>query len=244
MSVSSVGSPAAGQYFQDIGSFRFTGTISPARNDQRVEIWHLAYDGSWRRSLVTSTDSSGHYRASKPVTVPGVRHFRATLGGSPTSTSTVKSAELAVTVHDAKANLATPDPSIDSLKKPTIHGTVYPAMADVLVHFQVRHANGGWHNKAAMTTGKDGKFRFTFSTGTGLLGSYHVRARRWDHRGGAWETSQAAPIKRIKVLHAVVSQTTAAEVADTYHSGCPVGPKKLRTIHLNSTDSTSGCTVA
>lgn len=232
-SVTSVGSPVAGQFFQDIGSFRFAGTISPARADQRVEIWFLSADGSWHRTRVTSTDSSGHYSTSKPVTVPAVRRFRATLGGSPAASSTVKSAEVSVTVHDAKVLLTAPPSTIDSLKNPTIRGSVYPAMANVLVHFQVRRANGDWHDKGTLRTGKDGRFSFTFSTGRSLLRSYYVRARRWDSRGAMWETSHAAPIKRVKVLNAVVTQTTAAEVADTYHSGCPVGPSKLRTIHLN-----------
>jgi hypothetical protein len=114
-----------------------------------------------------------------------------------------------------------------------VHGSLFPAMAGIVVHFQVRQTNGDWHDKATKKTGKDGKFSFGFTTGTALLRSYDVRARRWDGRASSWETSRSAPIKRVKVLNAVVTNTTAGDVADTYHAGCPVGPSKLRTIHLN-----------
>lgn len=224
------GSPVAGQYFQDIGTFNFSGT-APAGS--KATVWFL-HAGSWASAATATTNSSGGWSASKPVTAPTTWHFIATLGtGKPTATSTIKSAEVAITVHDAKVIVNTPKSTVNALKNPTVTGSIYPAMPRVVVHFQVRRANGGWSDKASMKTKQDGKFSFTFSTGNGLVRSYYVRARRWDHRGGKWETSAAKPIKRIKVLDAVVTRTTAADVADTYHAGCPVGPSRLRTIHLN-----------
>lgn len=132
LSVSSVGSPVAGQFFHDIGSFRFAGTISPAAPDRRVEIWYLRGDDGWHRTRVASTDDSGHFNITRPVTVGGLWHFRATLGGSPTSSSTVQSSDVPVTVRRTRVDLSTPDPTIDSLTRPTIHGSVYPAMAGVV----------------------------------------------------------------------------------------------------------------
>ncbi|GAB3917367.1 hypothetical protein GCM10011575_31920 [Microlunatus endophyticus] len=233
LTVKSVGGPVSGQFFEDIGSFNFSGTAEPVRSGQRVEIWYYGADHAWHRVRSTSTNSAGHYSVSKPVTVAAVRQFRATLGGSPASSSTVKSGVVKVTVHNAKVTITKPKSTVDSLKNPTVSGSIYPAMSGVLVHFQVRRSNGGWHDKATAKTKAGGKFSFTFTTGNSLLRGYSVRVRRWDSRGQRWETSGAAPIKRVKVLNAQVSQTTRGMVADTYRSGCPVGPSKLRTIRMN-----------
>ncbi|QGN34556.1 M15 family metallopeptidase [Microlunatus sp. Gsoil 973] len=233
LAVKSVGGPVAGQFFQDLGSFRFTGTATPARDGRRVEIWYLGGNGTWHRTLETTTDGSGHYSVDKPVTIAAVRHFRATLGGNPAAGSTISSAEVSVTVHDATVRMKTPPATIDALKNPTVSGSVYPARSGVLVHFQVRRVNGSWHDKASKRTGSKGKYSFSFTTGNGLVRKYYVRARYWDHRAGSWETGRSAPIARTKVLNAQVTRTTAAEVADTYRSGCPVGPSTLRTIRLN-----------
>jgi len=224
------GSPVDGQYFQDIGSFNFSGAAPSGR---KATVW-FTHAGRWVSAGAVTANSNGDWSSSKPVTTPATWHFIATLGtGNPSAASTVKSAPVAVTVHDAKVIVNTPKSTVNALKNPTVTGSVYPAMAGILVHFQVRRVNSGWSDRATLKTKKDGKFSFTFTTGNGLVRSYDVRARRWDHRGGQWETSAAKPIRRVKVLDPVVTQTTSADVADTYHAGCPVGPSQLKTIHLN-----------
>jgi hypothetical protein len=69
--------------------------------------------------------------------------------------------------------------------------------------------------------------------GNGTLASYSVRSAYRATNRPRWEISSAYTVKRVKVLNAVVTKTTKAEVAKTYRSGCPVGPSKLRTITMN-----------
>jgi len=230
LAVKPEGSPVAGHYFEDTGSFLLHGA---APSGGTATVWS-AHAGGWVRAAAVTVDSTGHWRATKPVTDAGSWHFIATLGaGNPGTSSTTKSAEVTVTVRPEMIKLKPPNPTVDALKNPVVSGRVYPATGGVVVHFQVSHAESGWHNKAKVSTDKDGRFAFRFTTGTGYVRSYSVRAMYWDDRGSKWVTSSAKPITRIKVIDAVVTATTAADVADTYHSGCPVGPSGLRTIRLN-----------
>lgn len=223
-------SPVAGRYFEDTGSFVLHGAAPGART---VTVWS-AHAGGWVTAATPTVDSSGHWVANKPVTDAGVWHFIATLGGGrPDASSTIKSAEVTVTVREAMVKLRPPNSTVDALKNPTVSGGVYPAVAGVVVTFQVRENDRSWVNQARAKTNAAGKFSFKFTSGNSLIRHYHVRARRWDERGEKWITSAAKPIDRVKVLDPVVTQTTAADVADTYHSGCPVGPSGLRTIHLD-----------
>jgi hypothetical protein len=48
-----------------------------------------------------------------------------------------------------------------------------------------------------------------------------------------WERSPNASFRRIAVLDAQTARTTRADVAKTYRKGCPMGPSRLTTIHLN-----------
>ncbi len=232
LSVSSSGSPVAGRFFQDIGNYRFSGTASPPAAGQRVEVWEFGADRHWHRIRVTATKDDGSWSVSKPVTTPGRHQFRATLGGNPATAATIASPAVQVTVEDARVTVGRPAAAIDSLTAPKVRVTVFPARPGVLVHFRVR-STGAFHDRATRRTDSHGRAVFTFSTGKGQLRSYRLQARVWDGRGGRWETSSATTVRRIRVLHAVVSSTTAADVAKTYRAGCPVGPSRLRTIRMN-----------
>lgn len=233
LKVAAKNTPVSGRFFQDIGSYGFSGSISPAQSGQRVEIWYVAASGSWKRILATKTDANGRYSISKPVTVAGKRKFAATLGGSPASSSTVHSSTVTVTVEDMKIKVTPLSPKrFDSLKNPTIRGTVFPARANVVVHFRVKSGKA-FHEKATTRTNSKGQWSVKFTTGKGKLQRYELQARNWVSRSSRWETSNTTPIRRIAVLNPSWRQTTAADVAKTYRSGCPVGPSKLNTISMN-----------
>lgn len=235
LSVAPKGSPIKGRYFQDIGSYAFSGTVSPATSGQKVEVWWSKASGSWHKFVTTKAGSGGKWSAGKETKGPGIRRFRATLGGDPSKSGIVRSAEVKINIEDAKVYLDKPKSSIDSLTSPKISGTVFPARSGVLMHFQVKSGKA-YHDKGTQRTDSKGKFSFTFSTGKGELHSYGVRARYWDGRIKKWEISHAEKITRARVLNAKVTKTTAAEVAKTYHAGCPVGRSKLRTIKMNYED--------
>ena len=48
-----------------------------------------------------------------------------------------------------------------------------------------------------------------------------------------WQPSASDRFTRIAVLDAQVDDTSGADVRKTYRKGCPVGPSKLSTVHLN-----------
>ena len=72
-----------------------------------------------------------------------------------------------------------------------------------------------------------------FSYGRGSLAGYRIRTTYRVPNRASWETAKSHYISRIAVLNGVVTPTTAAEVASTYHDGCPVGRSKLSTITMN-----------
>src|SRR5690606_5388333 len=150
-------------------------------------------------------------------------------GGSPASSSTVHSSTVTVTVEDMKIKVTPLSPKrFDSLKNPTIRGTVFPARANVGVHCRVKAGNAA-REKATTRTNSKGQWSVKFTTGKGKLQRYELQARNWVSRSSRWETSNTTPIRRIAVLNPSWRQTTAADVAKTYRSGCPVGPSKLNT---------------
>lgn len=158
--------------------------------------------------------------------------FRTTLGGVPGRPGTVSSNEVKVTVVNSSVTTSKPVPSIDALKNPTIVGSVYPARAGVKIDIDVV-TSGTYVRATGATTDGAGKFKATFAYEQGKLATYTVRSSYRATNRPRSEVSASYAIKRIRVLNAVVTQTTAAEVAKTYRAGCPVGPSKLRTISMN-----------
>ncbi|WP_168207313.1 M15 family metallopeptidase [Microlunatus elymi] len=230
--MSAVDTPIKGRFFQDIGSYGFSGTVSGATTGQKVEVWWAKSTGGWQRLISTTAKSSGSWSVNKITRGPGIRRFRATLGGNPSSSGVVHSGEVKINIENAYPKVNQPPSSVDSLSSPTISGTVFPARAGVLMHFRVKSGKD-FHDKATMRTDSKGRFGFTFSTGKGDLRSYYLRAVYWDARGKFWEGGNVVKVTRSRVLNAKVTKTTAADVAKTYRAGCPVGPSKLRTIKMN-----------
>ena len=121
---------------------------------------------------------------------------------------------------------------IDSLKNPTIRGTVVPAHAGVEVQVEVLRS-GTFTPAATAKTDATGAFALSLGYGKGRLAAYQIRARYRVANRDRWEVSGSQTFARIAVLNPVVTPTTAAEVAETYRSGCPVGPSKLQTVRMN-----------
>jgi hypothetical protein len=235
LTVKAAGTPRAGKFFEDIGSYAFAGSLDTDTSGQRVEVWQYGADKKWRKVASTTTDDDGDWTGRLNVTERGTQRFRATLGGSPTTAGVVTSAEVAVAVADSSVTMKVPPTKLDAVKTTRITGYVTPARAGVPVRLQARvgsnltyRTQGKW-----TTTNADGFYAFTFATGKGELKKYGVRTLYLAANRHRYEISRSQPITRVRVLNAVLTRTTAAEVAKTYRSGCPVGPSKLRTVTMN-----------
>jgi hypothetical protein len=231
LAVAAQDTPIAGRFFQDVGKYGFSGRVTTGGSGERVEIWYYSSGGSWKRILTTTSGAEGRWKISKSVTVAGQRRFIATRGGSPTKSSTVKSREVRVTVENSYVAMDAPPSSIDALKSATITGRVFPARR-VTIHFQVKSGKD-FHTKAKVRSNSSGRWSVKFSTGTGRVHRYSLRARDWVDGSVQWETSSTRTIRRAKVLNPQTRPTTTADVAKTYRAGCPVGPSKLTTISMN-----------
>jgi hypothetical protein len=228
LNVAAVGSPQQGTYFQDIGAFGVSGHATDA--DGPVEIWRLG-GGTWSRLGSAQPDDAGDYEASYLVTDVGTYRFQTTSGGSPAEAALVSN-EVNVTVIQSSIALDTPVATIDSLKNPVISGHIVPARAGVDVHIDVL-VSGTFRYQASAVTDGAGRFARSLSYGNGSLATYTVRSTYHAPNRDRWEISPSKQFRRIAVLNPVTTPTTSADVAKTYHSGCPVGPSKLRTIRMN-----------
>jgi hypothetical protein len=228
LSVSTIGSPQPGTYFQDIGAFGVTGHAADASTP--VEIWRYG-GGTWSKLGSAQPDDAGDFSARYPVLDVGTYLFQATSGGAPAG-ATVVSNQVSVTVVQSSIALDAPVAKIDSLKNPKISGHIVPARRGIAIHIDVR-ISGYFRYKAAATTDQYGRFSASLSYGNGSLATYTIRATYHATNRDRWEISNWRQFSRIAVLNAVSTATTSADVAKTYHSGCPVGPSKLRTIRMN-----------
>ncbi len=232
--ISPGGSPVAGRYYQDIGTFVFTGVRSDRKTNATVEVWRWSPTAKvWYRVAGLHSGTGGAYRGQIPITWMGDVSFCATLGGSPSSASVTKSCAPELTVRDATISMTKPVSTIDSLQNPVIAGSVSPARAGVKVNVDVKRSDGVYRAAASTTTDRSGRYSVKLSYGSGALAKYWVRTSYVAANRARTEADPSQSFSRIAVLNAKIAQTTAADVAKTYRSGCPVGPSKLRTISMN-----------
>jgi hypothetical protein len=111
-------------------------------------------------------------------------------------------------------------------------GSIVPARAGVTVDIELL-SHGRFNKIADARTDTRGRFALSLGYGRGSLASYRIRAAYRLPNGARLVASSSHRFTRIAVLNGVVSRTTAADVATTYHPGCPVGPSKLRTVRMN-----------
>jgi hypothetical protein len=93
--------------------------------------------------------------------------------------------------------------------------------------------SGAYVTVATATTDASGTFAAAFGYQRGRLGTYRIRSTFSAVNRRRTESTASQSVTRGAVLNAVVTRTTAAEVASTYHAGCPVGRSKLSTITMN-----------
>jgi hypothetical protein len=144
----------------------------------------------------------------------------------------VSSNDVAVLVQDTGLLLNAPVAKIDSLRNPVVTGRVTPARPNVLVDIGLLRS-GTYVRVARTRSAADGTFAVAVGYGNGSLATYRIRATYYAENRRRSESTGSRTFSRIATLHAVVTATTAAEVAKTYHAGCPVGRSKLRTITMN-----------
>ena len=221
LTVGSTGGPQPGQFFEDLGAYAFSGHATGLTDAGRIEIYRRTVTADWVK--VTSAGLvSGDYATTVPVTQAGTFTFVTTSGGSPGSGDEVQSAAVTVTVADSTLTLDAPPASLDALQDPVVGGSVNPARAGVEIHLDVQKS-GKYRLVSTTTTDVNGRFTIPFTYGHAHLATYKLRATYHATNSDRWEITGSRTIRRIAVINAVVTPTTADEVAKTYHKGCPVG---------------------
>ena len=229
--VSSSGA-VAGRFYQDVGRYAFSDTVDDLAAGSPVSVYsRLVTRTAWTK-VAQATVANGAFAATRPVTALGTFVFVATTGGAPGSGDEIASAPVQVQVADSTITLDRPAARVDALKNLSLTGSVVPARRGVSVHVDVR-VGTRFRLHRLVTTDEAGRFRATFSYGKGKLAGYSVRATHRATNRDRWEISGTRTLRRVAVLNAVVTPTTAADVAKTYRKGCPVGPSKLSTIRMN-----------
>ena len=222
---------AGNAFWSDIGEFAFRGSASGLADDAPIEIYRRSGSAAWARLTTTSLDSGG-YAVDSPVLSHGTFTFVATSGGPPGTGDALSSNSVNVTVKDSAVRLNRPVERIDALKNPRLTGSIVPVRAGVTVNIDLL-TRRGFRRIDGTRTDANGRFALYLSHGRGRLVSYRIRATYRVPNRVRWEASGSHRFWRVAVLNGVVTRTTAAEVATTYHSGCPVGPSRLRTITMN-----------
>jgi hypothetical protein len=98
LSIESTGGPVAGRFFQDIGSYAFTGDASGLDDGTAIEIYRRTAASGW--TLQATTQLSGEsYSATLPVRERGTFTFTSTTGGAPGSGDEISSNEVVITVE-------------------------------------------------------------------------------------------------------------------------------------------------
>ena len=232
LAVRSSGSPVAGRFYQDVGRYAFSGSAAGLAAGGPVSVYSRPVTRTTWTKVAQATLASEAYTITEPVTARGTFVFVATTGGAPGSGDEVSSAPVQVQVADSTVILNKPAATVDALKNPILTGSVVPPRKGVVVHVDVR-VGTRFRLHRLVTTDEAGRFRAVFSHGKGRLASYAVRATHRATNRDRWEISRTRGLKRVAVLNAVVTRTTAAEVTKTYRKGCPVGRSRLSTIRMN-----------
>ncbi len=230
LAVRPVGGPVAA-FYQDLGAYGIGGTTTGVPDGTPVEVYRRAGPGAWSKVAETRVTTAA-YAVRLPVQALGSFTFQTTPGGAPGGGDAVQSKPVTVVVADSKVVLDRPVSTVDSLKAPTVKGSVAPARAGVEVHVDVRTGSSFRLSKTAVTDAK-GRWATNLSHGRGHLATYSLRATFHATNRDRWEYSGTRTVQRVAVLNAVLTRTTAAEVAKTYRAGCPVGRSKLSTITMN-----------
>jgi hypothetical protein len=218
-------------FWSDIGRYAFRGSATGLADGGSIEIYRRSASTGWTR-LTTAQLASGAYAVDQPVLGHGTFTFVATSGGAPGTGDAVSSNAVTVTVNNSTVRLDRPVGQIDALKNPRLTGRIVPGRLRVTVNIDVL-TDSGYRKIDDTTTDARGRFALYLSHGRGSLASYRIRAAYRMPNRAHWEASGSHRFSRIAVLNGVVTPTTAAEVATTYHSGCPVGRSRLRTITMN-----------
>lgn len=232
LAVGSTGGPVAGAFYQDLGAYAISGQVSGVADGTPVVIARRTASTDLAK-FATATVKGGRYSVRIPVTsAGGTFTFRASTAAGGDGETPVTSNLVEVTVRDATLALDKPVTKIDSLVNPTLAGAVVPARAGVKVNIDVLKS-GRYRTVASTVTDAAGRYRTTFAYGKGKLATYSIRTAYLAANSDRWEKSGSHSLARIAVVNAKITDTTAAEVAKTYHKGCPVGRSKLKTVTMN-----------
>ncbi len=231
LAVSSTGGPVAGAFYQDLGAYAVSGQVLGVADGTPVKIARRSASADFT-TVATAPVIGGRFSVRIPVTSGGAFTFRASAAAGGDGETHVTSNLVDVTVRDATVTLDKPVTKIDSLVNPTLTGAVVPARAGVRVNIDVL-VSGRYRAVASTVTDSAGRYRTSFAYGKGKLATYSIRTAYHAANSDRWEKSGSRSLARIAVINAKITDTTAAEVANTYRKGCPVGRSKLKTVTMN-----------
>lgn len=209
-----------GVLYDRLGAFRVEGSAAGA-TQVKVEL----------------IDATGKVRSSATVVVASSGAFAASLKGGFAGKATVKATAANATATRAvelrKAGITQSTPTrIDPLATSKVTGTLTPGIGNVLVTAYVS-TSSGWVAAGSARTASDGDYSIPFAYGKGTLGTWQVRSCATLTWGPTIPAAASSGVTRARIANPVITNTTAAEVASTYRSGCPVGPSGLSTIRIN-----------
>ncbi|MDO5677581.1 MAG: M15 family metallopeptidase, partial [Propionibacteriaceae bacterium] len=213
----------SGSLFDRLGAIEVQGSAPGGTEGAAVTVQLTDANGTVRSTAATKL-TTGRFIVLLDGGFSGPARLTATVAGAGEATSDV-------TLHRAGVTL-TGATRIDPLGTSTIAGKVNPGIGDVLVEAHVA-AGGGWVKAGAGRTTSDGSYQLTYAHGKGTIGTSQVRVCAILPWGATIPSSSSMTIERPRIANAVVTNTTAAEVASTYRAGCPVGPNNLSTIRIN-----------
>lgn len=192
-------------------------------------------DGSWRRISTTRTVLGGNY--SLPL------NYR--MDSAATTTWRVKAQRPDGSIQNTHvftyvryrnaATVFTPKPR-PVFVYAEMHGR-FATTRPIQVWGEVKTPTGRWSPTPKVWTDAKGNYRIPLNYGKERAGVYTWRVSG-RHTDGTIERTRNFTYRRLAPVkaNAVVTRTTAAEVAKHYRAGCPMGPSRLRTIRINYYD--------
>ena len=200
---------------------RLSGRLSTDA-DWIVSVWRKVGTG-WTRVGYVRADN-GAFAVTVRPTSPGTWYVKAVLGG--TSTGPVQSQIRSFAVQNRTIALTRPASAYTALSNVTLSGRIFPAEPGRLIVLEYWYA-GGWR---AFASGRaDGYGVFRIGVPDDYPYQWRVRARTVTSPASAIEYTPVSYRFDVKAyLWPQVTTVSSAYLPYTYHSGCPVGPSKLR----------------
>lgn len=204
-----------------------TGRLPTGLPDKFI-VFRKLVAGQWKVFGSTRTGANGAFGYQLKPVLPGPFVLQAihTTGDGQMHASVTRT----VDVLDRRVYMRS-HPSYTTFQSIVMTGSTYPAGPAKQIVIQ-RFIAGRWVDLRSGHTNADG--RFAIAMPNNLPGRWTVRSY-WPGIHPGLGTAEATPPHTYlvnAVLHPVVTPVTLAQLGDSYHAGCPVGPALLRNVQL------------